>query len=292
MASGPHDGADARQGRHGARASASSGAASRRCGTSGSGTSWNTWPRTALISFMGSGCSMPVAAAGVMRTTRRSIGAEVWAIDLGPAVEVARRNTERCDAVHVVQADLYKPPFAPRASILSTRSGSSTTCPTPRRVPQLAALSEAGGRDPGLPLLAARGSAAQAGPAGGGIGGPPADHASALPDGPRALVPRGMAGVRPLRLALPGAQAGPGIGQDRRADSHETVRTLSRSASASTTSSTASPPPSRTATRRAEVEAWLVRAGLEDVVVHPELRLGGDGSETGLRSHRVDRTLE
>ena len=39
-------------------------------------------------------------------------GAEVWAIDLGPAVEVARRNTERCDAVHVVQADLYKPPFA------------------------------------------------------------------------------------------------------------------------------------------------------------------------------------
>ena len=36
---------------------------------------------------------------------------EVWAIDLGPAVEVARRNTESRN-VHVVQADLYNPPFA------------------------------------------------------------------------------------------------------------------------------------------------------------------------------------
>src|SRR5215510_1402260 len=38
-------------------------------------------------------------------------GAEVWAIDLGPAVEVARRNTEERN-VHVVQADLHDPPFA------------------------------------------------------------------------------------------------------------------------------------------------------------------------------------
>ena len=38
-------------------------------------------------------------------------GAEVWAIDLGPAVEVARRNTESPN-VHVVQADLHNPPFA------------------------------------------------------------------------------------------------------------------------------------------------------------------------------------
>ncbi len=37
-------------------------------------------------------------------------GAEVWAIDLGPAVEVARRNTEERN-VHVVQADLHDPPF-------------------------------------------------------------------------------------------------------------------------------------------------------------------------------------
>jgi SAM-dependent methyltransferase len=42
-------------------------------------------------------------------------GAEVWAIDLGPAVQVARRNTDLCQAVHVVQADLYKPPFAPES---------------------------------------------------------------------------------------------------------------------------------------------------------------------------------
>jgi SAM-dependent methyltransferase/uncharacterized protein YbaR (Trm112 family) len=38
-------------------------------------------------------------------------GAEVWAIDLGPAVEVARRNTQSRN-VHVVQADLHDPPFA------------------------------------------------------------------------------------------------------------------------------------------------------------------------------------
>ena len=38
-------------------------------------------------------------------------GAEVWAIDLGPAVEVTRRNTESVN-VHAVQADLHNPPFA------------------------------------------------------------------------------------------------------------------------------------------------------------------------------------
>jgi 2-polyprenyl-3-methyl-5-hydroxy-6-metoxy-1,4-benzoquinol methylase len=39
-------------------------------------------------------------------------GAEVWAIDLGPAVEVARQNTEQAGVVQVVQADLHRPPFA------------------------------------------------------------------------------------------------------------------------------------------------------------------------------------
>ena len=38
-------------------------------------------------------------------------GAEVWAIDLGPAVEVARHNTQ-LRKVHVVQSDLHNPPFA------------------------------------------------------------------------------------------------------------------------------------------------------------------------------------
>jgi len=42
-------------------------------------------------------------------------GAEVWAIDLGPAVEVARRNTEQAGVVQVAQADLYQPPFAPES---------------------------------------------------------------------------------------------------------------------------------------------------------------------------------
>ena len=39
-------------------------------------------------------------------------GAEVWAVDLGPAVEVARRNNAG-EGVRVVQADLYHLPFAP-----------------------------------------------------------------------------------------------------------------------------------------------------------------------------------
>lgn len=42
-------------------------------------------------------------------------GAEVWAIDLGPAVEVTRRNTEQAGIVQVVQADLHQPPFAPES---------------------------------------------------------------------------------------------------------------------------------------------------------------------------------
>ena len=39
-------------------------------------------------------------------------GAEVWAIDLGPAVEVARRNTHNIGTAQVIQADLHRPPFA------------------------------------------------------------------------------------------------------------------------------------------------------------------------------------
>lgn len=39
-------------------------------------------------------------------------GAEVWALDLGQAVEVARLNTEAAGQVQVVQADLHRPPFA------------------------------------------------------------------------------------------------------------------------------------------------------------------------------------
>ena len=35
----------------------------------------------------------------------------MWAIDLGPAVEVARKNTASLDNVHVAQADLHHPPF-------------------------------------------------------------------------------------------------------------------------------------------------------------------------------------
>ena len=39
-------------------------------------------------------------------------GAEVWAIDLGSAVEIAQRNTEGTGGVQVIQAELHRPPFA------------------------------------------------------------------------------------------------------------------------------------------------------------------------------------
>ncbi len=42
-------------------------------------------------------------------------GAEVWAIDLGSAVEVARRNTETMRNVRVLQADLHHLPFPPES---------------------------------------------------------------------------------------------------------------------------------------------------------------------------------
>jgi SAM-dependent methyltransferase len=42
-------------------------------------------------------------------------GADVWAVDLGQHVEVARRNTAGCDRVHVIQADLHDLPFAPES---------------------------------------------------------------------------------------------------------------------------------------------------------------------------------
>jgi SAM-dependent methyltransferase/uncharacterized protein YbaR (Trm112 family) len=40
-------------------------------------------------------------------------GAEVWAVDLGPAVEIASENTRGAGEVQVIQADLHQPPFAP-----------------------------------------------------------------------------------------------------------------------------------------------------------------------------------
>jgi|SRR5215813_6133770 len=40
-------------------------------------------------------------------------GADVWAIDLGGAVEVANQNATPGGQVHVIQADLHEPPFAP-----------------------------------------------------------------------------------------------------------------------------------------------------------------------------------
>ena len=59
-------------------------------------------------------------------------GAEVWAIDLGPAVEVARRNTQSRN-VHVVQADLHHPPFALESFDFIYSIGVLHHTPEPRR---------------------------------------------------------------------------------------------------------------------------------------------------------------
>jgi SAM-dependent methyltransferase len=42
-------------------------------------------------------------------------GAEVWAVDVSNAAEVARSNTRECRGVHVVQADLNRLPFVPES---------------------------------------------------------------------------------------------------------------------------------------------------------------------------------
>ncbi len=42
-------------------------------------------------------------------------GAEVWAIDIGSAVDVAKRNNQRHDNVRVAQADIYHLPFEPES---------------------------------------------------------------------------------------------------------------------------------------------------------------------------------
>lgn len=42
-------------------------------------------------------------------------GAEVVAVDLGPAVDVALRNTSEFGTVQVIQSDLYQLPFAPES---------------------------------------------------------------------------------------------------------------------------------------------------------------------------------
>jgi len=42
-------------------------------------------------------------------------GAEVWAIDIGSAVEVAKSNTQHSGNVHVAQADIHHLPFEPES---------------------------------------------------------------------------------------------------------------------------------------------------------------------------------
>ena len=42
-------------------------------------------------------------------------GARVWGMDLGPAIEVAHRNTHEFPNVRLVQADLNRPPFPPES---------------------------------------------------------------------------------------------------------------------------------------------------------------------------------
>jgi 2-polyprenyl-3-methyl-5-hydroxy-6-metoxy-1,4-benzoquinol methylase len=57
---------------------------------------------------------------------------EVWAIDLGPAVEVARKNTASLDNVHVVQPICITCRSLWRVFISSTRSACFIICPIPK----------------------------------------------------------------------------------------------------------------------------------------------------------------
>ena len=97
--------------RNGAEVLVTSGIVFRRCTNNGSGSFSTTCSRTPPTSFRERRFSTPVAATGALRITPAKYGAEVWAIDLGTAVEVARRNTHSRN-VNVVQADLHNPPFA------------------------------------------------------------------------------------------------------------------------------------------------------------------------------------
>jgi SAM-dependent methyltransferase/uncharacterized protein YbaR (Trm112 family) len=42
-------------------------------------------------------------------------GAEIWAVDIGPAVEVAKANNRSLNNVRVAQADVHHPPFEPES---------------------------------------------------------------------------------------------------------------------------------------------------------------------------------
>lgn len=64
-------------------------------------------------------------------------GAEVWAIDLGPAIEVARKNTEGAGNIRIVQADLHNPPFAPESFDFIYSIGVLHHLPDPERAFQI-----------------------------------------------------------------------------------------------------------------------------------------------------------
>ena len=83
-------------------------------------------------------------------------GAEVWAVDLGPAVEIARRNTAKCGTVHVVQAALHHLPFALESFDFIYSIGVLHHLPDPEvALRNLLRFLKPGGGDADLPLLEA-----------------------------------------------------------------------------------------------------------------------------------------
>jgi SAM-dependent methyltransferase/uncharacterized protein YbaR (Trm112 family) len=203
-------------------------------------------------------------------------GAEVWAIDLGPAVEVAWRNTAG-HAVHVVQADLYQPPFAPESFDFIYSLGVLHHLPDPEAgFRSLLPYLKPGGRvqiylywEPeGQPLKRALLSASSAArwlttrlPHGAiyALSYPAAWLAFGLFVWPYRLMRR-VPGLRPLAERVP-------MRQYARYPFRVCVNDQFDRLSA----------PIENRYARAEVEAWLRRAGLEDVSVRPNFGWVGTG---------------
>jgi SAM-dependent methyltransferase len=142
-------------------------------------------------------------------------GAEVWAVDLGSAVEVAKANNRSLDNVRVAQADIHHLPFEPESFDMVYSIGVLHHLPDP--------VPETGRMDSDLPLLEAGESAGQTRLAVSGHGGSSDNNAHSTRAALRLVFPGRGDRLRGPRLALSITPSG-GIEGDRRTHADEAVR--------------------------------------------------------------------